>query len=230
MNPTHRPVPYLKRKTKRIDGILRSHFGTPARETRPDPLSVLIQTILSQNTTDVNSGRAFAALRERFPEWSDLLDARTPAIARVIRSGGLAEQKSKRIKQILAWLSRTHGSLTLDFICRLHTGSAMAQLTSLPGVGPKTASVVLLFACGMPVFPVDTHIHRVTTRLGLIPQGTTAAKAHGLLAAIVPPGSEYPLHINLIRHGRTICRPRRPACSQCPLNKRCPKIGVKESR
>ena len=230
MNPRRTPLPRLRRKTKRIDQLLRAHFGTPARQERRDPLSVLIQTILSQNTTDVNSGRAFASLRSRFPDWSDVLRARTSTIAQAIRSGGLAGQKSTRIKQILTWLHETRGPLSLDFICRMSTPEAMAQLTSLPGVGPKTASVLLLFACGKPVFPVDTHIHRVAIRLGLIPPQATAAKAHHLLGEIVPKGAEFPLHMNLIRHGRTVCRPRKPFCSKCPLNRMCPRVGVKENQ
>jgi len=229
MNQAHPPLQRLRRRTQQIDKLLRARFGTPVRRKRRDPLSVLIQTILSQNTTDVNSGRAFAALRARFPHWDDLLKARRSTIARTIRSGGLADQKSKRIKHILSWLQSTQGSLSLNFICRMNTSEAADKLTSLPGVGPKTAFVVLLFACGKPVFPVDTHIHRVTTRLGLIPEGTTAAKAHDLLANVVPNGAEYPLHLNLIQHGRTICRPRKPSCGECPLNQLCAKIGVGES-
>jgi len=230
MNSRRTPLPRLRRKTKRIDQLLRAHFGTPPRRERRDPLSVLIQTILSQNTTDVNSGRAFASLRSRFPDWSDLLGARTSTIAQAIRSGGLADQKSTRIKQILTWLHETRGALSLDFICRMSTPEAMAQLTSLPGVGPKTASVLLLFACGKPIFPVDTHIHRVAIRLGLIPPEATAANAHRLLGEIVPKGAEFRLHINLIQHGRTVCRPRKPFCSKCPLNRICPRVGVRENQ
>jgi len=187
---------------------------------------VLIGTILSQNTNDLNRDRAFASLRGRFATWEEVLEGRRREIARAIRVGGLAEQKSGRIKEILRWLKETRGELSLDFICRMRKGEAIETLRSLPGVGPKTAAVVLLFACGKEVFPVDTHIHRVTRRLGLVPESASAEKAHEVMGELVPRGAAYRLHLNMIRLGRAICHPRRPRCDECPLEEVCLKIGV----
>jgi endonuclease-3 len=186
------------------------------------PLDQLIGTILSQNTSDVNSHAAFEALRGRFGDWDAVRRARVGTIAKVIRKGGLAQQKAPRIKAILEEIKRRHGRLSLDFLCAMPTDEAIEYLSGFPGVGPKTVACVLLFACGKPVLPVDTHVHRVSRRLGLIGEKTSAEKAHRELAELVPDERVLEFHIQLIRHGRRMCSARNPDCSECVLLDGCP--------
>jgi endonuclease III len=181
-----------------------------------------VLTVLSQNTSDVNRDRAFAALRERFPTWDALAGARVEDVADAIRPGGLSQIKAPRILAILREIRDRDGSLDLAWMRDAPDDEVAAYLTSLPGVGPKTAACVLAFSLGRPVIPVDTHVHRVAGRLGWIPPGTDANRAHDLLAAVVPPKLRVSMHVALIRLGREICKPARPRCEDCPLNDLCP--------
>jgi endonuclease-3 len=198
-------------------------YGQPQWRPTGDALGELVATILSQHTSDVNSERAYKQLRERFPTWEAMRDAPVEEVAEAIRSGGLAEVKAERIQRILDLLTERLGAapLSLDFLAALPMDEANAYLRTLPGVGPKTAACVLLFALGKPAFPVDTHVWRVTRRLGLIGAKVSADAAHVALERIIPPGRRYAMHINLIRHGRRICTAQRPACERCPLRAGC---------
>lgn len=214
---------------ERIPLILR-RLKAPARRPmharKRELLDQLIATVLSQNTTDANSGRAFAQLKARFPDWDMVLKAPPGQVADAIRSGGLAEIKSVRIKRLLARIEQDRGRLDLGFLRHLSTEEARAYLVGLPGVGRKSAAVVLLFALGRPVFPVDTHVLRVSKRLGLIPPATTMDRAHDLFDQMVQPEQMLPLHLGLIRHGREMCTALRPRCPLCALSDLCPRIGV----
>ena len=210
-----------KRKTEKIVAALEERFGVPKWPGPSDPLDALIQTMLSQNTNDTNSGRAYEQLRQRFPTWEDASVANVREIADAIRVGGLANLKAERIKGVLAWLERTHGALDLDFIRDRKPDEAIRILGSLKGVGIKTISVVLMFACGAEIFQVDTHIHRITRRLGLAPENASAEKVHEGMQDLVPKGKAYSFHMNLLKFGRTICHARNPRCDQCPLTEEC---------
>ncbi len=216
----------------RIPRILRRLAGRrrrPVHARRSDPLDSLIGTVLSQNTTDANSGPAFARLKEKFPDWERALDARVSQIAAPIRSGGLADIKAARIKQILRRIKRDRGRLELDFLGKLPLEEARNYLLSLPGVGPKTAACVLLFSLARPAFPVDTHVLRVSKRLGLIPPDTTTQRAHELFDEMLKPSQMLPLHLGLIWHGREVCSARRPRCGECALSDLCPRVGVAQT-
>lgn len=211
----------LRRKAARVYEGLLAHYGEPpARERRP-PLDELIVTIISQNTADVNTARAYARLRERFPTWEQALHAGPEEVAEAIRVAGLSQIKAPRIHRILEDLAEERGELGLDFLLDRTVDEARDYLTSLHGVGPKTASCVLLFSMQRPALPVDTHVHRVSVRLGLLPPRTSAARAHGLLEELVPQALYYPFHILFIWHGRTICRAQRPDCPHCPVRDDC---------
>ena len=181
----------------------------------------LIATVLSQHTSDRNSERAFAGLKAAFPAWEQVLDAPAEALADVIRSGGIADQKARRIQRILGEIREREGRIDLGRLCDLDDAAVQEYLTSLPGVGPKTAACVLVFAMGRAAFPVDTHVHRIAARLGWIPPKTTAEQAYRALAAVVPPGIRYDLHLALISHGRAVCVAQRPRCGTCVLRDRC---------
>lgn len=211
----------LRHKFHEVNGTLEEMYGVPRRENEQDPLNCLIHTILSQNTNDENSSRAYARLRERFETWQDALEAEQEEIMEAIRIGGLSNQKSATIRRVLVWLQQTRGCLNLDFVCRMPTDEAVAMLIQIKGVGLKTISVMLCFACGQDVFPVDTHILRVSKRLGLIPPNTSAGRAHALLGALCPEGKAFPLHVNLICFGRDTCHARQPKCNVCPLLEDC---------
>ncbi len=186
-----------------------------------DPLSELVLTILSQNTSDANSSSAFAALRKRFGDWDRVRRARVKTIVNTIRSGGLAEQKAPRIKNILQQIYLSRGTLSLDHLDQMTDTQAVEYLTSFDGVGPKTAACVLMFASRRPVLPVDTHVHRLAMRLTLIPQKTTADQAHQLLQSQLANEQVIDFHVQSIRHGRQLCKARRPLCHQCVLQDRC---------
>ena len=200
---------------------LRAVYGVPDRESGLDPLDVLIQTILSQSTTNANSHRSFDQLKRRFPNWDIARRARVTSIEAAIRSGGLARQKSVRIKQLLNEIYQRRGSLDLSFLSRAPLDEAKQFLASFNGVGPKTVACTLLFACNRPVFPIDVHIFRIARRLDLIPDRCSDEEAHRLMERIIPQDRYYEVHINLIRHGRRICRPRNPLCEQCCLIDYC---------
>ncbi|HXG41278.1 MAG TPA: endonuclease III [Dehalococcoidia bacterium] len=201
---------------------LSALYGAPEWRPHGDPLTELVLTILSQNTSDANSGRAFMRLRARFPTWESLLSADPADIEEAIRIGGLSQVKAVRIKALLGEVVAQRGSLDLSFLREMPPDRARAWLEALPGVGPKTAACVLLFSLGLPALPVDTHVHRVALRLGLVPPRTPPAKAQALLEEWVPPELHYQFHVLLIRHGRRLCRAQRPLCPRCPLLDACP--------
>ena len=200
---------------------LERAYGVPQNERASDPLDMLIRIILSQATSDVNSHRTFAALKRRFPTWDDALRAREATIAATIKAGGLANQKAKVIKSLLRQIKAQHGTLDLSFLHEMTAADAVAYLTQFRGAGPKTVACTLLFACRKDVFPLDTHIFRVLRRVGLIPARCSDRRAHEIMDALVPPGKFYSLHVNLVRHGRRICRPRDPLCTRCPIVEYC---------
>lgn len=211
----------LKEKTALVSDTLEALLGVPEREPEGSVLDCLILTILSQNTNDVNRDKGFAALTARFPTWDEVREADVEAIGAVIRIAGLHGQKSRAIKNFLTWLKAEHGVLELEFICDMETEDALQFLCQHKGIGVKTASVTLSFACGHEVFPVDTHILRISKRLGLIPPNCTAENAHELMRELTPEGKMYPFHMNLIAFGRQICNARKPKCEQCPLTAQC---------
>ena len=184
----------------------------------------IVATVLSQHTSDVNSERAFAELKRRYPTWEQVADAPAEQIADAIRSGGMADQKARRIQQILAAIEDREGRIDLGRLHELDDAAVEAYLLSLPGVGPKTAACVLTFAMGRAAFPVDTHVHRIAIRLGWIPASTTADKAHQLLTPLIPPEIRYDLHVAMISHGRNVCRAQRPRCDVCVLADLCPYV------
>jgi endonuclease-3 len=197
-------------------------YGRPVWRPHGDGMTELVLTILSQNTSDANSGRAFMRLVSRFPDWGELMAAPPEEIEREIQVGGLAATKAPRIKAVLEEVWRRRGSFDLDFLAGMPLAEAKAWLRSLPGVGPKTAACVLMFALGLPALPVDTHVERVAKRLGLVPQSTGAAQAHDVLEAALAPADVFAFHVSLISHGRGLCRAQRPLCAECPLAGRCP--------
>lgn len=206
---------------KTVNRRLLSTYGHAVwREPLP-PLSELISTILSQNTNDVNRDHAFEALRRRFPTWEDVRDARQVEVVKAIRSAGLANQKGPRIQAILRGITAERGDLDLEFLRQMPPAEVRRWLLKFKGVGPKTAAIVMLFSLDMPAFPVDTHVFRVTGRLGLRPENVTVEEAHNLLEGLFPPDSYVDAHLNLIHHGRQICLARRPRCPECVLRDVC---------
>ncbi len=200
---------------------LLDFFGYPDWGNALSPLDQLISTILSQNTNDTNRDRAFTALRASFPTWEAARDAPAQAVIDAIRPAGLANQKGPRIQNVLREITAQRGNLSLDFLAELPEAAVRDWLMSFKGVGPKTAAIVLQFALNKPAFPVDTHIYRVTGRLGLRPLKMNVEKAHVHLARLFPPETYYAAHINLIRLGRQICVARQPHCPDCPLQDLC---------
>ena len=220
----------MRRRLLPIIRRLRRAYGEPPPPRRLPPLDELILTVLSQNTNDTNRDRAYADLRARFPTWDDVADAPLPAIARAIRRGGLGPTKSVRLREILRELRARGFPLDERAFARMRSSPLWDLLVGLKGVGPKTAACVLLFSLGRPFFPVDTHVHRVARRLGLVAEGADPVKTQELLQAAVPEEHVYELHMLLIRHGRDTCIALRPFCSRCPLADVCPRIGVVASR
>ncbi|HTG48500.1 MAG TPA: endonuclease III [Actinomycetota bacterium] len=210
---------------RRVRAILRRldlRFGPLAPPRAVDPLDELILTILSQHTSDLNAERAFASLRAAFPTWEAVVRAPTPAVADAIRSGGLADTKAPRIQAVLEEVREREGAFDLSRLRELSDAEVRGYLTSLSGIGPKTAAVVLSFALGRDAIPVDTHVHRVATRLGLVPPRASAEKADRILHDLVPEGLRTPLHVALIRLGREVCKAPTPRCRACPLVDLCP--------
>jgi endonuclease-3 len=204
-----------------IHAALLRIYGTPTWRPHHPPLDELVLTILSQHTSDVNSFRAFKTLRAALPTWEAVRDAPVAAVAAAIQSGGLAQVKAPRIQAVLRRIWEERGSFDLDFLRTAPLNEARAWLTALPGVGPKTAACVLLFSCGRPALPVDTHVHRVARRLGLVPDRVSAEGAQLLLESMIPPDDYYAFHLNLIRHGREVCKAPRPRCEVCVIRAWC---------
>ncbi|NPV58657.1 MAG: endonuclease III [Actinobacteria bacterium] len=214
-------------KVRAIDSRLLKCYGDRPWSPRfPSLLDGLVHTILSQNTSDVNSHRAFDELKKRFPEWEEAASSPVDGVEAAIRSGGISRVKAERIKAILGMLRARSGSFSLEFLGDMEASEALAYLLDLPGVGRKTAAVLLLFQLGYPFFPVDTHILRVGKRLGLMPAKATPERAHDIMDEAVPDDIKFRLHINLIEHGRRVCKARKPLCSKCCLKEICPRIGI----
>jgi endonuclease-3 len=202
--------------------LLEQEYGPREWRANTDPIDELIGTILSQNTSDANSGRAFASLKASFDSWEAIASASIEDIARAIEVGGLHRIKAARIKQVLQQIEREQGHISLDSLRSLSMVEAQDYLLHLPGVGRKTASCVLLFSLGKPSLPVDTHVFRVAKRLGLIDSRASIEKAPGLLQVQIPPSKVYQFHIHMIEHGRRVCHARRPCCCRCILSPICP--------
>ncbi len=201
---------------------LSASYGTPEWRPHGDAVSELILTLLSQNTADYNSGHAFSRLLQRFPDWQSVLDAPVSEVEDAIRPGGLAPTKAPRLQALLAEVKGRSGAFDLRFLEDLPLDQAREWLRTLPGVGPKTAACVLLFGLGRPGLPVDTHVHRVSMRLGLIAPKLPPDKAQTQLEAEVPENDHYAFHVLLIKHGRHRCMARSPNCAECPLLPQCP--------
>ncbi|MCL6431812.1 MAG: endonuclease III [Anaerolineae bacterium] len=210
----------LRTKTLEVHNRLVRVFGTPSRTGHLDPVSELVSAILSQNTSDVNRDRAYRRLRARLPTWEAVRDADVREVREAIRPAGLSEIKAPRIQEALRRITQPDGHPSLGFLRHMNVEEARNWLMGIKGVGPKTAAIILLFSMGRPAFPVDTHIHRVTKRLALIGPRASREQAHDILERLVPPELYYPFHINVIRHGREVCRPQ-PRCEVCVLRDLC---------
>lgn len=196
-------------------------YGEPTWREHRDPVSELVLTFLSQNTSDTNSHRAFEQLRDRFPSWEGVMQAPTDDVADAIRSGGLADIKAPRIQEALSRIQEEQGELSLDFLAERSAEEAREWLTSLKGIGPKSAAIMLLFSLGKPAFPVDTHVHRVSRRLGVVTSKASPEQTQDVWEQLVQPERYYTLHLNLIAHGRQLCKARSPSCEECPLRDLC---------
>ena len=205
-------------RVRAIRDRLRELYGRPVNHPHGHPIAELVRTVLSQNTSDVNRDVAYERLRSRFASWEEVRDAPVAEVAEAIRPGGLAETKAPRIQAVLRELG---DRIDLDWLRDAPRDEAIDYLTSLPGVGRKTAACVLIFSFGRPEIPVDTHVHRVGGRLGLFREGASFDEAHDEMRAVTDPADAYELHINLIEHGRRVCRPI-PRCGQCALRRMCP--------
>ncbi|MEP0805789.1 MAG: endonuclease III [Chloroflexota bacterium] len=211
----------LQQRAIKIHETLLAFYGEPVWRNPLPAIDELVSTILSQNTNDVNRDRAFDALRAKFPAWEVVRDAKEEEVIEAIRPAGLANQKGPRIQQVLKAITEERGNLDLSFLSEMSVEEARAWLTKFNGVGPKTAAIVLCFSLGMPAFPVDTHIYRVTGRIGLRPERMTVEQAHPHLEALFPPETYYAAHLNLIRLGRELCTARKAMCEKCPIKRLC---------
>ncbi len=209
-------------KVRRVIRVLEQHLGVP-RQTRkrPPPLDMLVATVLSQNTNDKNSHGAYERLRHRYPRWEDVRYAPVRDLVALLKAGGMANQKSRRIKDILGVVESRYGGYRLSALKRWPTDRILAELTSINGVGPKTAACVCLFSLRRDICPVDTHVHRLSGRLGLAPGARTPEETFRMLRGMIPRGKSYSLHTNLIRFGRRTCHAHSPACGTCPLSAMC---------
>lgn len=214
-------MPTPEHKAREVHARLLEHYGEPLWRNRLPPLAELVSTILSQNTNDENRDAAFEKLRDRFPSWEAVMNAPQAELIDAIRTAGLANQKGPRIQAVLRQIVEERGELSLEFLRELPPETAYEWLLRFKGVGPKTASIVMLFSLDLPAFPVDTHIQRVSGRLGLRPAKMDAARSHSHLADLFPQSSYYAAHLNLIRHGRQVCKARTPQCDQCVLTDLC---------
>jgi endonuclease-3 len=214
------------RRVQAIVSELREAYGEPRHPRHLPPVDELVMTILSQNTSDTNTERSFAALRAAYPAWDEVMGAAEGDLVDVLRSGGLANQKAPRIQAVLRTLHAEPHGFDLRWLGDLPPEQAQEWLTALPGVGPKTAACVLLFSLDVPVMPVDTHVHRVSRRLGLIGDRVSADAAHAILTEMTPDGEMLSAHLLLIEHGRRTCRARNPRCGECVLARDCPSAVV----
>jgi len=220
MPPRTRTPRPSSRRVQRMVELLERHFGIPGWDGPRDPLDTMVQTILSQSTSDANSGAAFRSLKKRFPSWRAAAAADPREIAEAIRQGGLAHQKSVRIRDFLLWVKEQFGSFSIDPVCRMQPREAYDLFCTVRGIGVKTVAVTLLFACGKDVFPVDTHVTRICRRVGVVPENASSERIHWLMEPHVPEGKGFSLHVNILRLGRQICLSR-PRCNICPLRRMC---------
>ena len=211
----------LKKKYQTIHRLLLEEYGEPQWRQHLPPVDELVSTILSQSTSDINRDKGFYALKDRYPDWQSVIDAPESEVVNTIRPAGLANQKGPRIQAALRHILEEQGELSLDFLAEMPLQDALNWLTQMKGVGRKTASIVMLFAFNRPAFPVDTHVHRLSGRLGLIGPKVTADKAHEILENMGEANTFYAFHLNLIRHGREVCIARNPRCSICWLQEQC---------
>jgi endonuclease-3 len=218
---SNHPLSSLKQRAVKIHHRLIEFYGEPVWRTPLPPVDELVSTILSQNTNDANRDRAFNGLRGKFPSWEAVRDAPAGEVVEAIRPAGLANQKGPRIQQVLREITAERGGLDLSFLAEMPLEEARAWLMKFKGVGPKTAAIVLCFSLGRPAFPVDTHIYRVTGRIGLRPEKMNVEDAQRYLEEMFPPETYYAAHLNIIRLGREICGARKPNCPACPLRKLC---------
>jgi len=214
-------VSTLTQRAVKIHEKLLEFYGEPIWRNPLPAIDELVSTILSQNTNDINRDRAFDALRAKFPTWEAVRDAKTKDVIEAIRPAGLANQKGPRIQAVLNAITAERGNLDLSFLKKMPVEDARNWLTKFNGVGPKTAAIVLCFSLDMPAFPVDTHVYRVTGRIGLRPEKITVEQAHPHLESVFPPETYYAAHLNIIRLGREICTARKAHCEQCPIRKLC---------
>ncbi|MCU0511331.1 MAG: endonuclease III [Anaerolineae bacterium] len=210
----------LRHKYEQVAPALAALYGRKTFKPH-DGMDELVSCILSQSTTDANRDRGFAALKARYPTWAAVHHAPAAELIDTIRPAGLANSKGPRIQGALAQIVAERGAYNIDFLAELPPAAARDWLLRLPGVGPKTAAIVLCFAYGLPAFPVDTHVHRVGIRLGFLPPRISADAAHPVMEAIVPPADYYHFHLQMIYHGRALCQARRPQCERCPLTEAC---------
>jgi len=222
-NRAQRSEKELRAKAKSVYRQLAEVYGQPTWRRHNDPVSELVLTFLSQNTSDVNSHRAFKQLKERYPTWDAVLAASTEELADTIRSGGLADIKAPRIRDALQRILDERGEFSLEFLGSLPVKQAQRYLTSIKGIGHKSAAIVLLFCFGKPVFPVDTHVHRVSHRLGLVSPKNSREHTQRTWEMLAPAETYYSLHLNLIRHGRKVCIAAKPHCAVCVLQPHCDK-------
>ncbi|MBT3321942.1 MAG: endonuclease III [Anaerolineae bacterium] len=211
----------MKKKALETHKRLLEKFGEPIWRNPLPAIDELVSTFLSQNTNDINRDRAFDSLRVKFPTWEEVRDAPENEVIEAVRIAGLAKQKGPNIQRALRQISEERGELSLEFLKEMPVEDAHAWLIKFKGVGPKTAAIVLLFSLGMPAFPVDTHVYRITGRVGLRPEKISVVKAHPFLEEIFPPETYYAAHLNIIRLGREICKARKPNCAECPLLEIC---------
>jgi endonuclease-3 len=224
------PTPTADRdKVLAVHARLVETYGRRTLAPGGDPLDELIGTILSQNTSDVNSGRAYRQLQAMYPSWEDVLDASEDELYEAIKPAGLGRIKAPRIQHTLRETLRRRGELRLDFLADLPLAESKSWLTSLAGIGPKTAACVLMFALGKPALPVDTHVHRVSRRLGLIGPKVSADQAHAQLEAALPPETVLEFHVDMIQHGRRVCHAQRPRCEACVLRDLCDYGGLHQA-
>lgn len=210
-----------QKKWAKVSERLRKQYGFPEWRQFLPPIDELVSTILSQSTSDTNRDKGFYALKAKYPTWEAVRDADPDEVIATIRPAGLANQKGPRIQQALRTVTQRVGSLSLDFLGEIPIDEAKAWLTSIDGIGPKTAAIILCFAFNRPAFPVDTHVHHVSQRLGFIGEKVNPDKAHPIMEAIVPPEEYFAGHLNVIQHGREICHARGPECERCPLTDLC---------